>query len=1526
MKVKLISAMIAMTISGCNHDSMYNSSGSIKPDIPNIGNGNDPAVDGGELPDIGVDDPIIFSQLSLDGNLMFGESVQCNDQPAYEFSVEQKSQVTCTLNDRVLATFNSPFDVINSRMIGRSSSLELLKLIDAEEYKNSAQRQKNIQTLIKNMGNIQGRNIELNFSNSRDQLTFDNYLSHSLDLPEAEFRELITEKVSNDNQVDKQPSTHVPDIPPAITEGASSDLNSNFVSANAEETLVYKPTEVILSQGQLLDSQGRPVNGIAYFSNHSRGVTGVNKEGRATGDGRFEFSWGDTISFAIDTFELGQIRGNKSTFELTELAAGNEGENAQALVLRYADSTHDSVSISDKVTQVFAQYPNVVNEAISLSLSNDDVALEIGGGETQIVPGEFNQQFSQGIAAEIDQALKPTSFYQAWAEPVQKSAVDPEASRIQADIQKLWGATPEVQQQGWKKVERFHVFHDSTNFYGSTGSARGQAAVNIANSAFPVLMARNDNNYWIDFGKPKAWDSQGLAFITEAPSQVKPEKVSAETTTFNLPFISLGELGKGKVMVLGNARYNSVLVCPNGFSWNGGVDQQGQCTLNSDSHDMGNFFSNVFHYLTGKNSAEITVGTNIPYVYFKRGGQVLGNQAPFVLDPRFAAQTEQLSNFSNLDPETMPVVIINGYEYLGHTGIGAYDLPMSADIQRPKLTQEDVSDLIDYVSRGGNVLMMETIINRTNAGEVARLLDSAGIAFGMGSSVVANGNGPSGGYPDRVRNQRQHGIWVLERYAAVAGENGVAPTLPYTIKEDGSVEWKFIVDGKPDDKPKLEMATWTEDDSQGNPVKQVAFIDESSHWQKDANGKVIYDDNGKPILDKQSLAAAKQRILNAFITSEGKPAYQECRDSEFHYEVNCLEYRPGNGIPTSGGMHVPIYTELKLGNDEAKAMVKAANLGTNIEALYQHERYFRTKGKQGERLNSVDLNRIYQNLSVWLWNDLDYRYESGHGDELGFKRFTEFLNCYTNDQAGGNTQCPTDLKIQLNQMKMVYGDEAGEYAGQMNPSYPLNYMEKPLTRLMLGRSYWDLDIKVDVREFPGEAENGSGGGNITLDMRNLTTAWFAGNRQPTGQWAVAQQEFSVSVSGENSPVTITIALADDLTGREKHELGLKRPPRMTKSFVIGGDQPKSQSFTVPYGGLIYAQGGNSEQVTLSFSGTVNAPLYKNGQWQNELDSPAPIGEVVSKTFVFTAPKANLNASGYNGGIAQFADDLDTFSEDLNDFYARDENVDGERNRKATGESNPNNRHHFVNDIAISVGAAHSGYPVMNSSFNAKSPSLNTLPLNSWLLWHEVGHNAAEAPFNVDGATEVVNNLLALYMQDRHLGKMARVEQDIRIAPDFVKMEHGHAWGAGGAGERLVMFAQLKEWAESEFDIADWYPNELPSYYKVESGIKGWNLFKLMHRLTRNADDGVINLKGENLCQATGLGKSDQLMLCASYAAQTDLTEFFDAWNPGSKAFVYPGDPKPHYEGGITEAGKSRVRAQQYPKPVRNPLLINEISQ
>ncbi|PRW51512.1 hypothetical protein CSC08_0039 [Escherichia coli] len=40
--------------------------------------------------------------------------------------------------------------------------------------------------------------------------------------------------------------------------------------------------------------------------------------------------------------------------------------------------------------------------------------------------------------------------------------------------------------------------------------------MNISNAAFPILMARNDKNYWLAFGEKRAWDKNELAYITEA--------------------------------------------------------------------------------------------------------------------------------------------------------------------------------------------------------------------------------------------------------------------------------------------------------------------------------------------------------------------------------------------------------------------------------------------------------------------------------------------------------------------------------------------------------------------------------------------------------------------------------------------------------------------------------------------------------------------------------------------------------------------------------------------------------------------------------------------------------------------------------------------------------------------------------------------------------------------------------------------------------------------------------------------------
>lgn len=47
------------------------------------------------------------------------------------------------------------------------------------------------------------------------------------------------------------------------------------------------------------------------------------------------------------------------------------------------------------------------------------------------------------------------------------------------------------------------------------------------------------------------------------------------------------------------------------------------------------------------------------------------------------------------------------------------------------------------------------------------------------------------------------------------------------------------------------------------------------------------------------------------------------------------------------------------------------------------------------------------------------------------------------------------------------------------------------------------------------------------------------------------------------------------------------------------------------------------------------------------------------------------------------------------------------------------------------------------------------------------------------------------MQDRYLGKMNRVADDITVAPEYLDESNGQAWARGGAGDRLLMYAQLK---------------------------------------------------------------------------------------------------------------------------------------
>ncbi|PRW53393.1 putative lipo domain protein [Escherichia coli] len=131
------------------------------------------------------------------------------------------------------------------------------------------------------------------------------------------------------------------------------------------------------------------------------------------------------------------MRGNKSTIALTELGDEVRGANIDQLIHRYSTTGQNNTRVvPDDVRKVFAEYPNVINEIINLSLSN---GATLGEGEQVVnLPNEFIEQFNTGQAKEIDTAIcaKTDGCNEArWFSLTTRNVND---GQIQGVINKLW--------------------------------------------------------------------------------------------------------------------------------------------------------------------------------------------------------------------------------------------------------------------------------------------------------------------------------------------------------------------------------------------------------------------------------------------------------------------------------------------------------------------------------------------------------------------------------------------------------------------------------------------------------------------------------------------------------------------------------------------------------------------------------------------------------------------------------------------------------------------------------------------------------------------------------------------------------------------------------------------------------------------------------------------------------------------------------------------------------------------------------
>ncbi|CAM3438340.1 SslE/AcfD family lipoprotein zinc metalloprotease [Parendozoicomonas haliclonae] len=1287
----------------------------------------------------------------------------------------------------------------------------------------------------------------------------------------------------------EQPSAHVdPEQAPAVTEGTSNNLNSSFVSANAESAYQYVPARESkpLTKSKLTMPDGTtPLIGVQYFSQSANGVTDEN--------GEFDYLWGENLVFGIDTFTLGEVKGNKVNYTLNDLSSNEQVQlNLQTLVDRYDIGT--SQASSEKVREVFAQYPNVINELINLTLPNGAVNEECLEAklppEICTTPKEFDNQFTQGLTQQIDLALKTTrTRYASSPRSLLRAGSGNYVTESLTDI--------------FAGVDQFHIFHDNFSWYAA-GFPRAMRNFNLTNEAFPVLMPRNDNNHWQKYGEEAAW-SRGSgkdkkAYIVDATTinadsdviMHRPPEISKETATYNLPTIAAGLIGtKGKVVFLGNAMYTSVLSCPDNYWASGDLhinaeiqecyyqakhNPEAQASdLRNDQGSMKTFFSNLLTWLApeynnGEKSLKIVTNIEKGHAFRFDGSNDQGLIYDFFINKSFnqlEVERMERSGFVGITPENAPVLLLQSFEIKIQNKDEDYDTrAVVSDISQPKLTEDDVTALIEYVNAGGNIIFFDAL-KEQNPAPIARLADAAGLSIGGANQAILSQTRCGNSIwcwtdTPNLHAVDQYDIVVYERYA---------DTSKIVINPNGTVEWPEDVD-----MPSLEIPTYEVLEEDGKTSVHSAFH----------------------VVTNEAEKFVKLEELKRFF-----PGVPLCRD-EYQYEVNCIEVRKGHGIPVHSDRRRPEFTRYEMSQDVVGSMVKAANLGENINRLLAHEIYFRSGGKEGVRLSKAELTSTYDNLSVWLWNDTQYEYaiDSGAGDELGFKRAVEILNCYTNGLHGGGSACNNATQDLLTANGMLDAN------GELKPSYPLNWMEKPLTRIMLGRSFWDMDIRVDTSFYPGRPTGDGGSESITIHTQGQGVSYSSGNMQSTGLWAPQHQ--SVTVSG-GVPATITIALVDDITGRSQHELALRRPSRVQKSWAYNGSSLTIDE--IPYGGLIYIQPHEAHEddlATFNFTKVLKASLWQNGEWGNPINEDVPLAEIDTGHFIYTTHVNNVA----NTDMPKFVADLNFFAEEASNFYGRDEKTTDGMHRRFTYEDLKGFRHRMVNDVQISIGAAHSGYPVMNTSFETDRTTVPTNPLDDWLIWHEVGHNLASTPFSFTGSTEVTNNILALYMQEQREGDkgyMERIEGTLRKVEPWLNRHNGHGWSEGDSAMRLAMFGQLKLWAEDHFKIEEHYPNadERPEVFGAD---QGWNMYKLAHRKAR---EGGL----DNYCSAssTGLSQGDLMMTCLSWLSEYDLSDYFKTWNPSEAKADLP-DGGADYSGGLTDKGFQAVTSMGFDKPAKSP--------
>lgn len=373
---------------------------------------------------------------------------------------------------------------------------------------------------------------------------------------------------------------------------------------------------------------------------------------------------------------------------------------------------------------------------------------------------------------------------------------------------------------------------------------------------------------------------------------------------------------------------------------------------------------------------------------------------------------------------------------------------------------------------------------------------------------------------------------------------------------------------------------------------------------------------------------------------------------------------------------------------------------------------------------------------------------------------------------------------------------------------------------------------------------------INVPASDLRISVAPQNWLSTGVWAPAGELVTVEVPDGIYGLEAQIGShTDNLSGKPE----LKRDPLIynRKQLFPGKNYLRNL-----YGGLIYIipSKPTGSIVPVTFSGVAKSASFFLGkttdsEWKELVSKTSvPFFELVGSRIVFTLEVAKLKAAPISSPEELMTLWDKTIKEVYWDWYGLTEGNPDVKNRA------PVNQWRIVHDVQPSVGAQHSGFPVvamntMNYFTQAVTPEL--VRTSNWGTFHELGHNMQmHSTWTFGGNGEVSNNLFSFKNAQRN------------------NYRHGNELRSWNAALPYVSLDSSKKlWSGTGTDISNPTDDAKMSFYTQIFEKYGYDFMTYLCTAARNArftsidDQSKTDFYYERLCEFT----------------QTDMYRFMREW-------------------------------------------------